>query len=234
MKELTLVKNEVPRTPIETALEIDEQGYTTAKKLYAWLELDESHYSRWVQANITENPFAEKGSDYSPLRASKIGRGQFAQDYRISAPFAKRLAMAAKSERGEQARIYFVMCEQMLVKLAKERERLLLERAKGIAVRKSLTDVIIASGENDRMKGHGCSVYTELIYKAALGKTTRQLRDNRGLDKRDNVRDNLTADELEQVRKVEDAISSLISLGHQYDDIKEFMLSKPSPLELTA
>ena len=48
-------------TPIEVALEIDKDGYTTAKKLYRWLELDERNYSRWVKANITENPFAEEG-----------------------------------------------------------------------------------------------------------------------------------------------------------------------------
>lgn len=34
------------KTPIEIALQIDDDGYTTSKKLYEWLELDQSHYSR--------------------------------------------------------------------------------------------------------------------------------------------------------------------------------------------
>lgn len=39
-------------TPIEIALGIDENGMTTAKKLYEFLELDKSNYSRWLKRNI--------------------------------------------------------------------------------------------------------------------------------------------------------------------------------------
>ena len=77
----------VKKTPIEVTLQIDDEGYTTSKKLYEWLELDQSHYSRWCRNNILENPFAESGIDYSPCGASK-GKGNFAEDYRLSADFA--------------------------------------------------------------------------------------------------------------------------------------------------
>ena len=81
------------RTPIEIELEVDKEGFTTAKKLYKWLELDETHYARWINSNILENPFAENGVDYSPIKASeKQGRGNFATDYKLSASFAKKLA----------------------------------------------------------------------------------------------------------------------------------------------
>ena len=58
--------NTTARTPIEIALSA-EDGFTTAKKLYEWLELDPTHYSRWIQSNLIENPFAEEGTDYSPF-----------------------------------------------------------------------------------------------------------------------------------------------------------------------
>lgn len=65
-------------TPIEKELEIDKDGFTTAKKLYAWLELDESNYSRWVKMNIIDNPFAEEGVEYSScmknIKRSGVGR----------------------------------------------------------------------------------------------------------------------------------------------------------------
>ena len=77
--------------------------------------------------------------------------GRPTKDYRLSASFAKKLAMISQTARGEQARIYFLMCERALVQAAKEREKLNLERAKGITVRWSLTDVIIESGENKRI-----------------------------------------------------------------------------------
>lgn len=44
MDEITI--NTANQTPIEIALGIDEEGMTTARKLYAFLELDSSNYSR--------------------------------------------------------------------------------------------------------------------------------------------------------------------------------------------
>ena len=51
-------------TPIEIALGIDEDGKTTARKLYEFLKLAKGQFSRWAKTNIIENPFAEKGVDY--------------------------------------------------------------------------------------------------------------------------------------------------------------------------
>ena len=203
--------NTTARTPIEIALSA-EDGFTTAKKLYEWLELDKT--------NILENPFAEEGTDYSSLKRSKKGRGQFAKDYRLSVSFAKKLAMATKSEKGELARIYFLMCERALVQSVKANEKLKIERAKGIAVRKSLTDVILASGENERMKGHAFPTYTDLVYKKAIGKTARQIRKERDIGKSETVRDYLDEEELEAVMKVENAVTSLLDLGWAYPEIK--------------
>ena len=39
--------NTSTQTPIEIALQIDENGMTTASNLYAFLELDITHFSRW-------------------------------------------------------------------------------------------------------------------------------------------------------------------------------------------
>ncbi len=221
MKELILMNNDhhTP-TPIEQALEIGRDGCTTAKKLYAWLELDEGNYSRWVKNNLLDNPFAEEETDYSSLMKSKKGRGQFAQDYRLSAAFAKKLAMTARSERGEQARIYFLMCEQALAKLAEARREFDLERARGIAVRKSLTEVILLSGENERMHGHAYATYTDAVYRAALGRGAKRLREERGLDRKDDLREHLTADELAKVSRIERVVSSLLEAGFDYDGVK--------------
>ena len=57
------LKNAI-QTPIEIALGIDENGMTTAKKLYEFLELNPAHYARWCRTNITENEFADENMDY--------------------------------------------------------------------------------------------------------------------------------------------------------------------------
>lgn len=106
----------VGNTPIEIALGIDGQGRTTAKKLYSFLELNQSQYARWCRNNIADNNFAEKDVDYEVLdinvENSKGGRPT--QDYILTATFAKKLAMASNSARGEQAREYFIRVEELL------------------------------------------------------------------------------------------------------------------------
>ena len=62
------------KTPIEIALQIDDDGFTTAKKLYKWLELNPAHYARWVKENITENPSAVV-IEYSPFNAITSSTG---------------------------------------------------------------------------------------------------------------------------------------------------------------
>lgn len=102
------------QTPIEIALGIDEEGMTTARKLYAFLQLRPDNFSRWSKKNITENQFAEENIDYMRLvikdetpTGGKVER----EDYRLTAQFAKKLSMMSKSERGEQAREYFTTVE---------------------------------------------------------------------------------------------------------------------------
>lgn len=113
------------QTPIELALGIDEEGYTTSRKLYQFLELDPSHYSRWCNRNIVKNPFAEEGVDYwmenSPRRASLTGKRN-TKDYKLSANFSKKLSMTCQTAKGEAAREYFLTCERLL-KESIERER---------------------------------------------------------------------------------------------------------------
>ena len=114
--------NTTTQTPIEIALGIDEDGRTTAKKLYEFLELDKTHYTRWYKANITENEFAEFGTDYIVLAidGENPQGGRPTQDFKLTAAFAKKLSMTAKSEKGEQARNYFVKTEEKLKEIARK------------------------------------------------------------------------------------------------------------------
>ena len=108
-----LMKDTAHLTPIEVALGIDEKGMTTAKRLYDYLEMDKSHYSRWVKSNITENQFAEEGVDYWAFAIS--GERDFnpnpTQDFKLTAHFAKKLSMTQKNQKGEDARDYFTKVE---------------------------------------------------------------------------------------------------------------------------
>ena len=108
-------------TPIEIALGIDENGMTTAKRLYDFLELNPGNYARWCKSNILDNPFAEEGKDYYSSCVKSEGKGNFADDYKLTAAFAKKLSMTQKNQKGEVARDYFEKVEdgakQMMLRL---------------------------------------------------------------------------------------------------------------------
>lgn len=99
----------------------------------------------------------------------------------------------------------------------------LIEREKGIAVRQSLTKAIQQSNENERMRGHAYSTYTDVIYKAVFGKNAKQLREEYGITKKDSLRDCFSADELSKIQSVEMIVSGLVNCGWGYDEIKNFI-----------
>lgn len=208
------LQTKILQTPIEIALKIDSTGCTTARKLYEWLELDPSHYTRWVKEYITDNPFVNN-NEFSPLMAktSKQG-GRPTIDYKITASFAKKLAMASKSPKGEITREYFLKCEQILA------EKAIPEwhetRIAGKVTRLQETDVIKQLAEYAKQQGSGHSDKLYLVY-SKLAKTVVQ-----------NGRDELTITELNTLNMIEDMILKTIqadmclNMGykHIYQDCK--------------
>lgn len=127
------------KTPIEIALGIDENGMTTARKLYEFLELAKGQFSRWAKANILENEFAEEGVDYRGFDINV--EGNLTQDFKLTASFAKKLSMTQKNEKGEQARNYFVTVENKTKELISTIKGLSPELQAVIVVDKRVTRV---------------------------------------------------------------------------------------------
>lgn len=108
--------NTSSQTPIEIALKIDENGMTSLKNLYEFLEINSSNYSKWCKRNIINNPFATENIDYIPIRLENENHtgGRPTYDYKLTSDFAKQLSMTVKNKRGQEARKYFIACEQGL------------------------------------------------------------------------------------------------------------------------
>lgn len=115
-----LTHNSQKQTPIEIALRVDGNGMTTAKRLYEFLELTRDQYSRWAKKNIIDNKFAFEGEDYWGFDINV--EGNITRDYRITSDFAKKLAMASRSSKGETARDYFICVENNLKEVARNIE----------------------------------------------------------------------------------------------------------------
>lgn len=103
-----LVKSDM-KTPIEIALGVDENGTTTARALYEFLELAQGQFSRWAKANIESNEFYEENKDWWGFDI--VSNGNNCKDYRLTTDFAKHLSMESHSARGKEARRYFIAIE---------------------------------------------------------------------------------------------------------------------------
>lgn len=71
------------------------------------------------------------------------------------------------------------------------------------------------------------SEYSDLIYLSVFGKSAKQLREQFGISKDDNLRDRFTTEELAMVKNLELMASGLMSNGWGYEEIKEIIMSHP-------
>ena len=90
-------------------------------------------------------------------------------------------------------------------------------------LRTSMTDAIKALPDSPH-KQFKYNQYTDLAYMAALGKTARQLRKDRGANKSATASDYMSSDELAAVSKMENRISVLLEFGMDYQQIKNSLM----------
>jgi len=220
---LNEIINVTDKTPIEVALKMDKDGFVSGKNLYEYLRLDKSNYSKWCKTNIVDNPFAEKGADYFQLVIKDELHHNPTTEYRLTPSFAKKLAMMSHTERGEEARCYFVACEETLRRVAQEHVNWGEERAKGILMRHILTDTIKMRIADSPHKRFAYPNYTKLIYKTIFGKSLDELKADFGVKPKESIREYMTADQLQEVESLEMLISGLINIGKSYQEIKSFL-----------
>lgn len=96
-------------------------------------------------------------------------------------------------------------------------------------IRLGMTDAIKALPESPH-KHLKYKQYTDLAYKLAIGKTARQVRIERGANKKDTASDFLTSEEIEAVSKAENSISVLLGIGMSYSEIKSALSKSIIPL----
>lgn len=90
--------------------EKDGKQLVSARELYKTLGYADGQFSRWGKANISENPFAIEGEDYTGFDTAV--EGNLVVDYALVIPFAKKISMMAKTEVGDKIRDYFLECER--------------------------------------------------------------------------------------------------------------------------
>lgn len=102
----------------------------------------------------------------------------------------------------------------------------------GIYTRKSLTDAIKENVTDEgKFKSFAYSNYSKLVYKKVLGRTVKKAKEELRLKEKDNIRNYLTMEQLQEVQKIESKIAMYIetlkdmnlSDKETYNKIKEML-----------
>lgn len=88
----------------------DGNDVVSARELYEYLGFDVSQWARWYRRNILLNDFAFELVDYQQLDI--VSNGNTTKDFAITIDFAKKISMMARTEKGEEARNYFIEMEK--------------------------------------------------------------------------------------------------------------------------
>lgn len=135
--------------------------------------------------------------------------------------------MIANKMTGEKGTLFTAAYVSRFREMEKELAQREVQRAIKAPVRRSLTDAIKDSGEDERMHGHAFAAYTNLVYKSTVGMTAPQLRKAAGVDRGADTLALLDAEQLASVCKREAQVCALLECGMQYEEIRAIVLRAP-------
>lgn len=144
--------------------------------------------------------------------------GQFQSMAYLNEPQAMLLMTYTKSNpKTDSYRVKLVSDFVKLREYVRNQEAL---RISGIQTRKTLTESLDDSGENERMHGHGYSTYTKMVYEiCGLKYDYNQWKNLSGVSR--PFRETLCPEQLKRVELAEYMIKPLLELEKQYKDIKD-------------
>ena len=197
-----------------------EEPFTTSEVIAECAGVKRDTVQKLIQRHEKDlREFGKVGFEIRPLSGSKTG--QTVKAYHLNEQQATLLLTFLRNTpvviefKKELVRQLFAMRKELMNIKAIKAERKPL--------RTSMTDAIKALPDSPH-KQFKYSQYTDLAYTAALGRTARQLRKERGADKGATASDYMNADELAAVASMENRISVLLDIGMSYQQIKNSLL----------
>ena len=211
MNELVLIK------PIGSKLE----PYTTADVVAEYAQVRVDTVNRLIRRH--QNDLAEFGNiGFEIRKLPGIGRPE--KLYHLNEQQATLLITYLKNT--EPVRRFKKALVRGFFEARQELAKREAQRTIKVPVRRSLTDAIRDSGEDERMHGHAFAAYTNLIYKATVGMTAPQLRKAAGVDRNADTLALLDAEQLSSICKREAQVCALLECGMQYDEIRGVLMRK--------
>lgn len=207
---------------------IDAVPFTTSKVIAEFAGVQHHTVTRLIQQY--ENDLKEFGSLRFEIEVRKREVGATtAKTYHLTEEQATLLMTYLKNTEKVQA--FKKELVRQFYAMRQELTRRAVERAKLTPVRREMTDIIRDCVPDSPHKAMMYKHYTDLAYRAALGKTAAQLRKERGAGKKANATEYLTAAELAAVEVMTQKIGVLIEIRpDDYGFIKSLVLQPASVL----
>ena len=208
--------NDCTETPFTTSNVIAENGRVTHHAIQVLIAKQEIHLREFGKVSFEMRP---------------LESGQSEKVYHLNEPqatllitFMKNTAPVIKFKKALVREFY-----RMQAELTKRR----MTREIGKQARAVLTEAISHLPESPH-KAMKYKHYTDLVYSTIFGKNAKQLREQYGIGKTEDLRNRFSAVELETVEKLEHFAGTLLDAGLEYQTIKEAVKRKWNLRQLTA
>lgn len=205
-----------------------EEPFTTSEVIAECAGVQHHTVTRLIQQH--EADFKEFGSLRFEIEVRKREVGATtAKKYKLNEQQATLLLTFLRNTsavikfKKELVRQFYAMREELMNVRA--------TRAARKPIRLEMTDAIKALPDSPHKKlKYG--QYTDLAYRMAIGKSARQVREEREADKNANASDYMTSDELQAISAMENRVSVLLQVGMNYQQIKELLTEKKRKEEI--
>ena len=179
------------------------------------------HHAIQVLIQKYKSDLKEFGKVSFEMRASESSKtNQSELIYHLNEPQASLLLTYCKNTapvrqfKKELVKQFFQMREALIQQQAAKLERK--------PIRLSLTDAIQADPKHGKWD---FPLYTDLAYRTTIGQTARQIRKEHGAGKSVPASDFLTANQIQEISKLESQIAVLKEFGMDYGEIKGLISS---------
>jgi anti-repressor protein len=130
---------------VKVTISSEGSQLVNARELYDWLEI-EDHFTQWAN-RMFEYGF-EEGVDYQAINQyvkhqNGIG-GTNKTDYALTLNCAKEISMIQRSDKGKEARQYFIECERKLIETKPSLPTTYLEALKELIIKEETNQKLIA------------------------------------------------------------------------------------------
>ena len=100
--------------PLIKTIEHNGNTSVSVRDLHSFLEVGRD-FSNWIKGRISDYGFIENQDfEVSLIFEQNTKGGRPTKEYILSMDMAKELSMLERSDRGKQARLYFIECEKRL------------------------------------------------------------------------------------------------------------------------